>query len=184
MITETITAINAALDNYPGPLHNLDGRPSRLLGLCRPVFSQEENRTTLITSEGETVTDDDSLGWLSCHTTQGANVTSYEQFGSFQRPYYDYIMRIILLSRDPSVMGRLMLVLPTVRDVRVVGRIDDNASDVMRRFLGWPADKAKSLDPGLYAYSMQYAIEGVSHEDLTAFYQELKPQDRRYAPQL
>ncbi|ARK13036.1 hypothetical protein A6C57_23355 [Fibrella sp. ES10-3-2-2] len=181
MITETITAINAALEAYPGPLHNLSGQQSRILGLVRPVFSQHEKRTTLITSEGETVTDDDTLGWLSCHTTQGANVTSYETFGSFQRPYYDYVMRIILLSRDPSVMGRLMLVLPKVPGVRVVGRIDDNAQDVMRRFLGWPADMAKSIDPGLYAYSMQYAIEGVSHEDLTAFYQELTPQDRRYS---
>ena len=185
MITQTITAINAAIDNYPGPISTVpDGGggylPNQLLGLVKPVFNQQENRVTLISETGEVVTDDDRIGWLSCHMEAGAAVSGEQTYGSYQHPYYDFKLRLVLLARERHALGRVLSVLPTVADVRILD-INTDTLTVLRNVLGWPADKMKSVDPSTYAYVVTYAIEGVSHEDLIAFYHELLPASPRYA---
>lgn len=210
MILEIIPAINDALLNYPGPLHNIrdkDGQflMSRVLGLTRPIYSQQEKHITLFvpgqpfaysgdfsndfdteqlsSTVEQPITDDDTLGWLSMHITSGVAVDTdpfTQTYGSFQAPSFRFQMRLILLSRDPSAIGRAIMTLPTVPNVRLFGMIEDAAPVVMKKYLGWPDEKLKGIDPNLWAWAIPYQIEGVSADDIRAFYSELTPQAARY----
>lgn len=185
MITQTITAINAAIDNYPGPISTVDDGgggylPNQLLGLVKPVFNQQENRVTLISETGEVVTDDDRIGWLSCHMETSFKLGDEQMHGSYQRPYLDFSYRLLLLSRERRALYRVLTVLPTVPNVRITGGEMETLSVLKNRF-GWPADRLKSVDPGLFAYCVEYSIMGVSNEDIVAQYGELTQTDPRYA---
>ncbi|CCG99851.1 hypothetical protein FAES_1841 [Fibrella aestuarina BUZ 2] len=210
MIAPIITAINDALHNYEGDIHSIrdkngDVLPSRILGLVRPAYSSSEKHFTLFVpgqpyafsgdfstdfdteqlsaTVEQPITDDDALGWLSMHTTAGVAVDSepYTQtYGSYQQTSFRFQMRFILLSRDPSAIGRAMMTLPTVPGVRLYGTIEDNAPDIMKKYLGFGPEKQKSIDPGLWAWAIPYQIEGVSNDDIRAFYAELTPQATRY----